>query len=130
MNEENKNQDDGYQEIDVSKPQQEEPEKEYEVEEATEESKEQPKVETKKEETEESIDSKLQEIETKEINSKLENEKVDVTLPEREFSRGKIHPVSQVIDEISSIFSEIGFSVEEGPDIENEHYNFTAIKYT
>ena len=63
MNEENKNQDDGYQEIDVSKPQQEEPEKEYEVEEATEESKEQPKVETKKEETEESIDSKLQELE-------------------------------------------------------------------
>ena len=63
MNEENKNQDDGYQEIDVSKPQQEEPEKEYEVEEATEESKEQPKVETKKEETEDSIDSKLQELE-------------------------------------------------------------------
>jgi len=64
MNEENtKTQDDGYQEIDISKPQQEEPEKEYEVEEATEESKEQPKVETKKEETEESVDSKLQELE-------------------------------------------------------------------
>ena len=80
-----------------------------------------------KDELQDKIDSKLQEIETKEINSKLENEKVDVTLPEREFSRGKIHPVSQVIDEISSIFSEIGFSVEEGPDIENEHYNFTAL---
>ena len=53
-------------------------------------------------ELQDKIDSKLQEIETKEINSKLENEKVDVTLPEREFSRGKIHPVSQVIDEISS----------------------------
>lgn len=64
MNEENtKTQDDGYQEIDISKPQQEEPEKEYEVEEATEESKEKPKVETKKEETEESVDSKLQELE-------------------------------------------------------------------
>ena len=80
-----------------------------------------------KNELQDKINSKLQEIETKEINSKLENEKVDVTLPEREFSRGKIHPVSQVIDEISSIFSEIGFSVEEGPDIENEHYNFTAL---
>ena len=80
-----------------------------------------------KDELQNKIVSKLQEIETKEINSKLENEKVDVTLPEREFSRGKIHPVSQVIDEISSIFSEIGFSVEEGPDIENEHYNFTAL---
>jgi len=75
----------------------------------------------------EKINSKLQEIETKEINSKLENEKVDVTLPERDINQGKIHPVSQVIDEISSIFSEIGFNVEEGPDVENEHYNFTAL---
>ncbi len=80
-----------------------------------------------KDELQEKINSKLREIETKEINSKLVNEKVDVTLPEREINQGKIHPVSQVIDEISSIFSEIGFSVEEGPDIENEHYNFTAL---
>tara|TARA_Y100001936_G_scaffold244391_1_gene284698 strand:+ start:992 stop:2059 length:1068 start_codon:yes stop_codon:yes gene_type:complete len=80
-----------------------------------------------KNELQEKINLKLQEIEIKEINSKLENEKVDVTLPERDINQGKIHPVSQVIDEISSIFSEIGFSVEEGPDIENEHYNFTAL---
>ena len=80
-----------------------------------------------KDELQEKINFKLHEIEIKEINSKLENEKVDVTLPEREINQGKIHPVSQVIDEISSIFSEIGFSVEEGPDIENEHYNFTAL---
>ena len=80
-----------------------------------------------KEELQEKINNKLQEIEIKEINSKLENEKVDVTLPERNIFQGKIHPVSQVIDEISSIFSEIGFSVEEGPDVENEHYNFTAL---
>jgi phenylalanyl-tRNA synthetase alpha chain len=70
---------------------------------------------------------KIQEIETKEINQKLEKEKIDITLPERPFSQGKIHPVSQVIDEISSIFSEIGFSVEEGPDIESEYNNFTAL---
>jgi len=80
-----------------------------------------------KEELQEKINNKLQEIGIKEINSKLENEKVDVTLPERDINQGKIHPVSQVIDEISSIFSEIGFSVEEGPDVENEHYNFTAL---
>ena len=41
--------------------------------------------------------------------------------------QGKIHPVSQVIDEISSIFSEIGFSVAEGPDVETEYNNFTAL---
>ena len=80
-----------------------------------------------KEELQNKITSKIEEIETKEINLKLENEKVDVTLPERDFKQGKIHPVSQVIDEISSIFSEIGFSVEEGPDVENEYNNFTAL---
>ena len=80
-----------------------------------------------KNELQEKINNKLQEIETIEINSKLTNEKVDVTLPERDINQGKIHPVSQVIDEISSIFSEIGFSVEEGPDVENQHYNFTAL---
>ena len=73
------------------------------------------------------ITQKIKEIETKEINQKLEKEKVDITLPERPFVRGKIHPVSQTIDEISSIFSEIGFSVEEGPDVENEYNNFTAL---
>jgi phenylalanyl-tRNA synthetase alpha chain len=73
------------------------------------------------------LEQKNIEIETIEINEKLKNEKVDVTLPIRPERQGKIHPVSQVIDEISSIFSEIGFSVAEGPDVETEHNNFTAL---
>ena len=73
------------------------------------------------------INSKIKEIENAEIEDRLEKEKIDITLPERPFVRGKIHPVSQTIDEISSIFSEIGFSVEEGPDVENEFNNFTAL---
>lgn len=73
------------------------------------------------------LEQKNIEIETNEINEKLKNEKVDVTLPIRPERQGKIHPVSQVIDEISSIFSEIGFSVAEGPDIETEYNNFTAL---
>jgi len=80
-----------------------------------------------KEEIQNLINLKISEVENVEINKKLEKEKVDITLPERPFSRGKIHPVSQTIDEISSIFSEIGFSVEEGPDVENEYNNFTAL---
>ena len=80
-----------------------------------------------KDELQDLINSKTKEIEIAEINEKLEKEKIDITLPERSFVRGKIHPVSQTIDEISSIFSEIGFSVEEGPDIENEYNNFTAL---
>ena len=73
------------------------------------------------------LEQKNLEIETNEINEKLRNEKIDVTLPIRPYQKGKIHPVSQVIDEISSIFSEIGFSVAEGPDVETEYNNFTAL---
>ena len=73
------------------------------------------------------IEQKNLEIENAEINDKLKNEKVDITLPIRPYQKGKIHPVSQVIDEISSIFSEIGFSVAEGPDVETEYNNFTAL---
>ena len=80
-----------------------------------------------KDELQNLINSKINEVENAEINKKLEKEKIDITLPERPFVRGKIHPVSQTIDEISSIFSEIGFSVEEGPDVENEYNNFTAL---
>ena len=80
-----------------------------------------------KDELQDLINSKTNEFKSAEINEKLEKEKIDITLPERSFVRGKIHPVSQTIDEISSIFSEIGFSVEEGPDVENEYNNFTAL---
>ena len=73
------------------------------------------------------LELKFLDLKTKEINEKLKHEKVDITLPIRPFKKGKIHPVSQVIDEISSIFSEIGFSVAEGPDVETEHNNFTAL---
>ena len=73
------------------------------------------------------LDNKFLELETHEINEKLKDQKIDITLPVRPFQNGKIHPVSQVIDEISSIFSEIGFSVAEGPDVETEHNNFTAL---
>ena len=85
------------------------------------------KLNDAKDELQNLIVSKIEEIEIKEINQKLEKEKIDITLPGRPFAEGKMHPVSQVIDEISSIFSEIGFSVEEGPDVENEYNNFTAL---
>ena len=80
-----------------------------------------------KDELQDLINLKIKEIEDEEIREKLQKEKIDITLPERPFVRGKIHPVSQTIDEISSIFSEIGFSVEEGPDVESEYNNFTAL---
>ena len=73
------------------------------------------------------INSYETKIELKEIDEKLSSEKIDITLPTKEIKKGKIHPVSQVIDELTCIFAEIGFSVAEGPDIENEFNNFTAL---
>ncbi len=80
-----------------------------------------------KDELQESILKKNEEIQNREINKKLKNDNIDITLPGRSYFNGKIHPVSQVIDEVTSIFSEIGFSVEEGPDVESEYYNFSAL---
>ncbi len=73
------------------------------------------------------LNKKIIEVNNRQIEETLATQKIDITLPENEFKIGKVHPVSQVIDEISCIFSEIGFSVEEGPDVENEYNNFTAL---
>ena len=63
----------------------------------------------------------------KRLQKKLENQTIDISLPAPTKPQGKIHPVSQVIDELTCIFAELGFSVAEGPDIENEYNNFTAL---
>ncbi|MFZ5836575.1 MAG: phenylalanine--tRNA ligase subunit alpha [Pseudomonadota bacterium] len=60
-------------------------------------------------------------------DARLALERIDVTLPPRPEMRGAIHPVSQVIDEVIAIFGDMGFSVAEGPDIESDFYNFTAL---
>ena len=65
------------------------------------------------------------------INERLARETVDVTLPVRSSpaERGRIHPITQIIDEITAIFGDMGFSIAEGPDIETDHYNFTALNF-
>jgi phenylalanyl-tRNA synthetase alpha chain len=63
------------------------------------------------------------------IDARLNTETVDVTLPVRESpaDTGRIHPISQVTDELTAIFADMGFSVAEGPDIETDDYNFTKL---
>jgi len=61
------------------------------------------------------------------LEARLLAERVDVTLPVRTQTEGRIHPVSQVIDEITEIFAAMGFNVAEGPDIEDDFHNFTAL---
>ncbi len=62
-----------------------------------------------------------------EMNSRLAAEKVDVTLPVRPESQGRLHPLSRVMEEIAAIFADMGFVIAEGPDIESDYYNFTAL---
>ena len=63
------------------------------------------------------------------LGAKLAAERADVTLPVRDgpLAEGRIHPVSQVTDEITEIFADMGFGVAEGPDIETDFNNFTAL---
>ncbi len=61
------------------------------------------------------------------INELVKKEKVDVTLPARDYQSGKIHPISQSLYKIIDIFSSMGFAVESGPDIESDFNNFTAL---
>jgi phenylalanyl-tRNA synthetase alpha chain len=65
------------------------------------------------------------------LERRLAEERLDVTLPVREGpeTRGRIHPISQVIDELTAIFADMGFSVAEGPDIETDELNFTALNF-
>jgi phenylalanyl-tRNA synthetase alpha chain len=65
------------------------------------------------------------------MNARLASETVDVTLPLRETPAelGRVHPISQVIDELTAIFSDMGFAVAEGPDIETDDYNFTKLNF-
>ena len=62
-----------------------------------------------------------------ELLDKLAGETIDVSLPAREMTIGRTHPLSRTIEEISAIFSDMGFSIAEGPDIETDFYNFTAL---
>jgi phenylalanyl-tRNA synthetase alpha chain len=65
------------------------------------------------------------------LDARLSTETVDVTLPTRESPNeiGRVHPISQVIDELTAIFADMGFAVAEGPDIETDDYNFTKLNF-
>jgi phenylalanyl-tRNA synthetase alpha chain len=65
------------------------------------------------------------------LRSQLEREALDVTLPvgRAGVEAGRIHPISQVIDEITAIFADMGFSIAEGPDIESDDTNFTKLNF-
>ena len=82
-----------------------------------------------KERVGEALDAKRETLGRAALSARLAAERADVTLPVREgpLADGRIHPVSQVADEITEIFADMGFSIAEGPDIETDFNNFTAL---
>ena len=66
-------------------------------------------------------------LESAELEQRLATEKLDLSLPAPDSPSGTVHPVSQVMDELAEIFADLGFAVAEGPEIETQWYNFTAL---
>lgn len=73
------------------------------------------------------IDDKKEAFETAELNEKLSGEKIDLSAPVRKDNRGLIHPISKVKREIEEIFASLGFEFAQGPEIEDDFHNFTAL---
>jgi phenylalanyl-tRNA synthetase alpha chain len=70
-------------------------------------------------------------LKTAALQARLKAEALDVTLPVRAagVESGRVHPISQVFDEVTAIFADMGFSIAEGPDIESDDYNFTKLNF-
>ena len=73
------------------------------------------------------IDARKEVLEAEALDASLATDRIDVTLPQRPEGAGRIHPISQTIDEMVAIFCEMGFTVAEGPHIESDFNNFTAL---
>lgn len=80
-----------------------------------------------KEEVATEIEVRKKFLETEEINQELASEKIDITLPGRGMDIGRIHPISQTLERISKWFLHLGFTIEEGPEIEDDFHNFEAL---
>ena len=86
-----------------------------------------PKLNALKDEINSALSAKKAALADAALDDRLRTEWLDVTLPGRTRSQGTVHPVSQVTDEVTAIFADMGFSVAEGPQIESDWYNFDAL---
>ncbi|MCB1756662.1 MAG: phenylalanine--tRNA ligase subunit alpha [Gammaproteobacteria bacterium] len=77
----------------------------------------------------EQIDSRTRQLEMQEIDARLARETVDVTLPGRNRTEGGLHPVTLASRRIAKLFSQLGFEVQEGPEIEDDYHNFEALNF-
>jgi phenylalanyl-tRNA synthetase alpha chain len=68
-------------------------------------------------------------LEEAELDARLAGERVDLTLPAPPERRGRVHPTMQTLDEMIAVFADMGFGLAEGPDIEDDFHNFTALNF-
>lgn len=80
-----------------------------------------------RERTEQKFNELNEKLKKRELEERFANEKIDVTMPAKPHTSGSFHPNTLIRDELVSIFSGMGFEVFEGPEIENDYYNFTAL---
>ena len=93
-------------------------------------SREAPQIHALREQVTSAIADRKAALEAEELERKLATERVDLSLPAPQSPQGTVHPVSQVLDELAEIFADLGFFVAEGPEIEEQWFNFTALNMT
>lgn len=80
-----------------------------------------------KQEVQTALNARKDSLESAALNARLAEERIDVSLPGRRMENGGLHPVTRTIERIETFFSELGFSVESGPEIEDDYHNFDAL---
>lgn len=73
------------------------------------------------------LEAKIEKLEAEALKLRYEKEKIDVTMPAERGVKGNLHPVTQVTNQLTDIFSSMGFEIYEGAEIETDYYNFTAL---
>jgi phenylalanyl-tRNA synthetase alpha chain len=87
------------------------------------------RVNVLKDEVAAAIEARKTTLDSSALDARLAKERMDVTLPIRPEANGSLHPISQTMDEIAAIFGQMGFEIAEGPDVEDDFHNFTALNF-
>ena len=85
------------------------------------------KINKVKQEIQAILDEQALAVEKAELAERFKNERLDLTIPARPRSKGSIHPITQCLEELIQVFSRYGFDIKDGPSIEDDWYNFTAL---
>lgn len=80
-----------------------------------------------KQDVQDALNARKQTLESAELNARLAEETIDVSLPGRRMENGGLHPVTRTIDRICDFFGELGFAVASGPEVEDDYHNFDAL---